>query len=204
MMQIWTFLMTVILTAGLESLEGGSSEILSEASEKSLDQIQKYQDADPLNEPMEIQIQSLTINDAQQVFELVFRLLQELGEEAEDLGPLQSEKVLQEWREADCRFLVMVAKDQQGTVLGFMTLSEAFALYANGNYGIINELFVVPEYRSTGVGAALLEAAKGIGRDRCWMRIDVTAPEGEQWVRSKRFYEKNGFKFAGPKLKLVI
>lgn len=195
MIQIWTFLMTVILAAGLGSLE---------ASEKSFDQIQKYQDVDPLNERVAIQIHSLTIDDAQQVFELVFRLLHELGDEAEDLGPLQSEKVLQEWRAADRRFMVMVAKDQQGAVLGFMTLSEAFALYTNGNYGIINELFVVPEYRSNGVGAALLEAAKEIGRDRSWTRIEVTAPEGEQWARSKCFYEKNGFIFAGPKLKLVI
>lgn len=204
MMQIWTFLMTMILTAGLGSLEGSDSESQNEASEKSFDQIQTYQGVDPLNESIAIQIHSLTINDVQQVFELVLCLLHELGEEAEDLGSLQSEKILQEWRAADHRFLVMVAKDQQGTVLGFMTLSEAFALYANGNYGIINEMFVVPEYRSTGVGAALLKAAIRIGRDRCWTRIDVTAPEGEQWVRSKHFYEKNGFTFAGPKLKLVI
>jgi GNAT superfamily N-acetyltransferase len=84
------------------------------------------------------------------------------------------------------------------------TLSIAFALYANGNYGIINEMYVVPEQRSEGVGALLIEAIKSYGLQQGWHRIDVTAPESDRWIRTKLFYENLGFVFTGPKLKLHL
>ena len=93
---------------------------------------------------------------------------------------------------------------QGQTVVGVITISEAFAIYANGHYGVINEMFVLPEYRSRGVGALLLEAAKDLGRRRGWRRIDVTAPESERWHRTRHFYESQGFRYTGPKLKYVL
>jgi hypothetical protein len=32
----------------------------------------------------------------------------------------------------------------------------------------------------------------------------VTAPESERWRRTRRFYERGGFTFVGPKLKLRL
>jgi len=153
---------------------------------------------------MKLEIERLTIKDADLVFEWVMRLLEELGEEGDDLGGLDQEKVLSEWQEAGERFNAFVAKNEQGKVLGILTLVETFAIYANGNYGIINEMYVSPEHRSAGVGALLIEAAKEFGRTKGWARIDVTAPELERWERSRRFYEKQGFVFTGPKLKILL
>ncbi len=65
-------------------------------------------------------------------------------------------------------------------------------------------MYTDPEIRSSGVGAALIDAAKDYGRARGWERIDVTAPESDGWERTRQFYERNGFAFTGPKLKFVL
>jgi GNAT superfamily N-acetyltransferase len=151
---------------------------------------------------MQIVFDKLTINDASILFDWVMRLLNELGEEGDELGALAEDKVLQAWREMADHFHVFVAKNEAGDILGILTLTETFAIYANGNYGIINEMYVAPEHRSTGIGARLVDAAKNFGRQKGWTRIDVTAPESECWERTRRFYEKQGFVFTGPKFLL--
>ncbi len=153
---------------------------------------------------MEIRIERLKIHDALTVFDWVLRLLQELGSEGDDLGIFDEKKVLQEWQEAGNRFQVFAAKTSSGQIVGVMTVVETFAIYANGNYGIINEMYTTPEFRSAGVGAMLVDVAKEYGRQRGWERIDVTAPESGGWERTRRFYESQGFAFTGPKLKFVL
>lgn len=149
-------------------------------------------------------IAKLTRQDAPIVFDWVMRLLNELGEEGDELGALANDKVLQAWRKMADRFHVFVAKNEVGDILGILTLAEAFAIYANGNYGIINEMYIAPEHRSAGIGARLVDAAKNFGRQKSWTRIDVTAPESARWERTRRFYEKQGFVFTGPKLKFLL
>jgi GNAT superfamily N-acetyltransferase len=91
-----------------------------------------------------------------------------------------------------------------GRDVGVLTLTEQFAIYAGGRYGVIDELYVAPEHRSAGVGARLLEAAAALGATRGWRRLDVTAPPGTAWERTVRFYENHGFVFTGPKLRLDL
>ncbi len=153
---------------------------------------------------MNLKVESLSITDAPVVFDWVTRLLVELGEEGDELGSLNKEKVLQGWQDSRDRFQAMIARNDAGEIVGILTLTEAFAIYANGNYGIINEMYVHPEYRSAGVGAKLVDAIKEYGRRKGWARIDVTAPESERWERTRRFYEKEGFVFTGPKLKFLL
>src|SRR5262245_28204284 len=141
--------------------------------------------------------------DAPEVFELVSRLLVELGEEGEETGSLNQDFLARAWEKEKQRHVAFVARDGGATV-GVMTISECFAIYANGHYGVINEMFVLPEYRSRGVGALLVEAAKTLGRRRGWRRIDVTAPESSRWHRTRRFYERQGFQYTGPKLKFLL
>ena len=65
-------------------------------------------------------------------------------------------------------------------------------------------MYTDPEYRSSGVGAKLIQAALEYGRTKGWARIDVTAPESDRWIRTRKFYEKQGFIFTGPKLKFLL
>jgi GNAT superfamily N-acetyltransferase len=152
---------------------------------------------------MTYQIVELKPEDSSTVFDWVVRLLKELGE-GDELGALAEKEVLQAWKKSLDRFHVFVAKNDTGEILGILTLAESFAIYANGNYGIINEMYVSPQYRSLGIGAMLVDASKEFGRQRGWARIDVTAPESERWERTRRFYEKEGFAFTGPKLKFLL
>ncbi len=153
---------------------------------------------------MAIRISKLSIADANTVFSFVLRLLNELGEESDDLGKLDREKVLRAWREAGDRFHVLAANDDAGEIVGLLTLNEAFAIYANGKYGVIDEMYVVPHLRSSRVGKMLMDAVKELAMERRWTRIEVTAPESDRWVRTRRFYEREGFTFTGPKLKFLF
>lgn len=147
----------------------------------------------------------LTIDDAPKVFEAVLALLDELGQEAQDLGRLDSSRTAVAWRRLGERVHIIGARDDDaGTLVGLLTLCEAFAIYANGLFGIINEMYVAPKHRSHGVGKRLIAEAKALGRELGWSRLDVTAPESPRWDRTRAFYEREGFTFAGPKLKHVL
>lgn len=153
---------------------------------------------------MKLSVKQIDIQHAPLVFDFVLRLLAELGDEGDDLGTLQTDQVLAHWQQDADRIFTFAAHDEANRLFGLLTLVESFAIYANGNHGIINEMYVDPQKRSGGVGKLLLDAARDFGRLRGWSRIDVTAPESARWARSRKFYESCGFTFAGPKLKLVL
>ena len=137
------------------------------------------------------------------IVDTVLTLLRELGNEADELGSLDRERVRAEWLERPERLRALVAWDDAGEVLGVMTLAESFALYANGAYGIILEMYMRPASRSLGVGSLMIEAAKAFGKARGWQRIEVTGPD-DGGERSLNFYRRNGFVTAGPKLKVLL
>ncbi len=138
------------------------------------------------------------------VLGLVAQLLRELGEEGEEAGPLDEAALTATWRAEEARQFAFLAYSRDGTAIGAVTVTEAFALYAGGRYGIINEMYVVPSHRSSGVGGQLIHAVQSLGREKGWRRLDVTAPESARWARTRRFYERQGFAFAGPKLKFLL
>ena len=134
----------------------------------------------------------------------VVSLLRELGEEARDAGDPDEASLVAAWKRHGAAMRVFVARTAGGEIAGVSTVVEAFALYAGGCYGIINEMYVSPAARGQGAGRALIDAVKAHGRSRGWSRIDVTAPEAPRWERTRRFYEREGFTFAGPKLKFLL
>lgn len=152
----------------------------------------------------QISIRAMSPDEAGVVFELVQALLQELGEEGEDTGELDRGRLSRLWRDAPERHIVLGAFDGGATPVGLLTLDEGFAFYAHGLYGVINEIYVAPTHRSCGVGRRLVTAAKEIAGRRGWTRIDVTAPESQRWMRTRQFYEREGFSFTGPKLKFSL
>lgn len=88
---------------------------------------------------------------------------------------------------------------------GVLTLTEARALYAGGAFGVIPEFYVAPGYRSKGIGAALLAAAREHGKARGWTRLEVTTPPLPEFDRALRFYQANGFEVTGgKKLKTML
>ena len=138
------------------------------------------------------------------VLRLVKELLLELEDQPEEFVGFDEGKVLGDMNKAGERYIAYLAQSSDGEWIGVITVMEAFAIYAGGNYGIIDEMYVAPAYRSQGVGALLIDAVKKLGRQRGWLRLDVAAPPEEKWQRSVRFYESNGFVFTGPKLRFMF
>ena len=151
-----------------------------------------------------ITVRLASTDDTDKIFDLVEALLTELGEEGEETGTLDRASLIAQLAKEPTRHIAFLAENANGETVGIATVSESFALYANGRYGIINEMYVAPEYRSEGVGARLLDAVADYGRAKGWRRIDVTAPESTRWDRTRAFYERNGYVFTGPKLKRLI
>jgi len=148
------------------------------------------------------------------ILALVEELLAELGDEGQQFAQVDREKLYTDIERnldpgsvsgsGSGRFLALLARDESDTPIGVLTLSTSFALYAGGEYGVIDEMYVRPEHRSRGVGRALVERAVAVARDKGWYRLDVTAPENESGERALRFYQELGFSFTGPKLRLLV
>ena len=152
----------------------------------------------------EIEVRKAESEELSASLALVTALLQELGEEGDEAGELPLDALRTQLQHLGERHVIFIAVESSGNIVGVLTLSECFALYASGFYGVINEMYVVPHYRSAGVGGKLIRAALEFGQSRGWKRIDVTAPESERWIRSRQFYESQGFTFTGPKLKILL
>ena len=142
--------------------------------------------------------------DRELVLALVERLLRELEESPEEFAGIDRARVLRDMSAAGDRFMAFLARSREGETAGVVTVAESFAIYAGGGYGVIDELYVVPEFRSRGVGRLLIEAVKQRGRERGWLRVDVTAPPETRWIRTVKFYESQGFVFTGPKLRCIL
>ena len=101
-------------------------------------------------------------------------------------------------------YTVLVAR-QQHMAVGFIALTETRSLYAGGIFGIIPEFYVKAEFRSCGLGARLLTAAREHGQARGWVRLEVTTPPLPEFERTLSFYQSHGFAIAGGrKLKLGL
>ena len=134
------------------------------------------------------------------VLGLVEKLLRELEDESEEFAGLDRAKILRDLADAGERFTAFLAIEGTEPV-GVLTLTETFAIYAGGRFGVIDELYVESGHRGEGVGRRLVEAALELGSERGWVRVDVTAPSGPRWERTVKFYEEQGFVFTGPKLR---
>ena len=65
--------------------------------------------------------------------------------------------------------------------VGVVTINQCAAISSGGGFGEISELYVVPDYRSKGVGALLIDATVGFCRERGWRSIEVGAPSRPKW-----------------------
>lgn len=103
------------------------------------------------------------------------------------------------------KYFVFVARDDGGNAVGFVSLYESHALYAEGSFGTIPELYVRPGWRSKNVGRSLVSAAKAFGLSRGWTRLEVTTPPLPEFDKTLAFYEREGFAITGGrKLKVVL
>ena len=103
------------------------------------------------------------------------------------------------------KYVVFVARDAGTAAIGFVTVYESYALYAEGVFGTLAELYVRPGFRSHHIGSGLLAQVRQYALSSNWTRLEVTTPPLPQFDKTLRFYERSGFVVTGGrKLKLVL
>ncbi|WP_066342609.1 GNAT family N-acetyltransferase [Azohydromonas lata] len=153
-------------------------------------------------------IQKATIDDTEDVALMVGELLAEIMSAINvqafhfDLG--ETTVRLRDFLEQG-KYFVLIARDGHGKAVGFIALYESHALYAEGAFGTIAELYVRPQYRSHQLGLQLVSQAKSLGASRNWTRLEVTTPPLPQFDKTLSFYERDGFSISGGrKLKISL
>jgi GNAT superfamily N-acetyltransferase len=148
---------------------------------------------------MSIEIKRATPEQSPEIAEMVGQLLEEImnsiGVKAFNFDWGQTRDRLRQFL-LDQKYFVFVAEDA-GKPAGFIALYESYALYAEGAFGTIPELYVRPEYRSKGVGKKLTDKAKEFAATKGWTRLEVTTPPLPQFEKTLEFYEKEGFSITG-------
>ncbi len=83
-----------------------------------------------------------------------------------------------------------IARDEDGTALGFATVYMTWETLDAGRLAVMNDLFVAPEARGRGLGAALIEECRRFaGERRAGKLAWQTAPDNEV---AQRLYERVG------------
>lgn len=149
--------------------------------------------------PGPISVRRATVDDAAAISELADALLSEImaaiGVNAFDSDPAAIRDQLCQSIPRNQHVVLLVEKS--GAPVGFAALSPAFAMYTNGSYGIITELFVLPTQRSQSIGKCLVQECKSFAAEMGWNRLEVTTPPLPEFDRTLRFYEDRGFEITG-------
>ena len=153
-------------------------------------------------------IRKATTEDAPEVAAMVGELLAEImnviGVQAFNFDYSETISRLTDFLNHE-KYFVFVAHANNGKAAGFIALYESYALYAEGPFGTIPELYVRPEYRGNELGLRLVPQTKSFGTSRSWTRLEVTTPPLPQFDRTLAFYEREGFSISGGrKLKVSL
>ena len=153
-------------------------------------------------------IQPTTTNDAHDVAVMVGELLAEImaaiGSQVFNFDLAETTDRLTDFLNRE-RYFVFIARDELDSAAGFIALYESYALYAEGAFGTIPELYVRPQFRSSQLGLRFVSRAKTFGASRGWTRLEVTTPPLPQFDRTLAFYEREGFSISGGrKLKVAL
>jgi GNAT superfamily N-acetyltransferase len=89
------------------------------------------------------------------------------------------------------RGAIWVAEADDGALLGYLIVVLVMSVEHKGLMGEIDELFVLPEARSRGLGTRLLEAAESaLARSGC-VRLQLQLGTGNAQARA--FYQRRGY-----------
>ena len=82
--------------------------------------------------------------------------------------------------------------EYENNPIAVVTMTETYALYVSGKIGVVQEFYVAPQFRASGVGSMLIEQVKGYGKRCNWSCIELCTPPLPEFERTLNFYQKNG------------
>ncbi len=97
---------------------------------------------------------------------------------------------------SDGHYQVVAAFDNE-IIVGFGALCESRSLYAEGVFGIIQEFYVSPMYRSQNIGKHLIKKIVEHAMSKKWKRLELCTPPTPEFDRTVAFYQDNGFEITG-------
>ena len=158
---------------------------------------------------MDIEIHPAGPGDADHVAGLVGELLVEimdaLGSQEFRFNREEAKARVEDFLKRGVYFPFIAWGAEPRQALGLVCLYESHALYAEGDFGTIAELYVRPAFRSCGIGGLLLDKARVFGLARGWKRLEVTTPPLPLFDKTLAFYQRQGFAVTGGrKLKSLL
>jgi len=87
--------------------------------------------------------------------------------------------------------IVAVLAEDDGTAVGFALLSLRPAIWFDGPVSQLEELYVVPDRRSQGIGAQVLDLSRRLVREQGSPEMHINVDEVD--VDTRRFYERHRF-----------
>lgn len=139
-----------------------------------------------------------TADDAEEIARLVYALTEEICQRTAHEFGIDLPGTIQMCRQliSAGHYAVIVGRSA-GSAIAVATLAETYALYAGGKIGVIQEFYVAPEFRSTGVGAALLQRVNEHARECGWSCIELCTPPLPEFEKTLAFYTRQGLAAVG-------
>ena len=150
----------------------------------------------PVNLNSEILIREIQNNDLQQFKQLLLNFYNEI-EHSFSSDSLDS--ILNNFLEKG--IIILAIDDATNEIIGFICAIESNAIYARGNFGVVNELYIIPEFRSKKIGQKLINSLLETAKKRNWSRLELDTPEVEKSEKTINFYKKEGFTVIGYRMK---
>lgn len=99
-----------------------------------------------------------------------------------------------------------IVAEVDGRVVGLVSVSWQMAVRIPGRYGLIQELWVHPDWRHREIGAELLSALFELARERETLRLEVGLPSERfrNAVATESFYANNGFQGIGLRMRRLL
>jgi GNAT superfamily N-acetyltransferase len=85
---------------------------------------------------------------------------------------------------------LIARRRERGPAVGFATLYWSWSTLRAGRIAVMNDLYVVPEARGMGVGAALIDACRERCRERGMSRLEWSTAQDN--VPAQRLYDSIG------------
>ena len=92
----------------------------------------------------------------------------------------------------DPSYRLVVAADRDDTPVGLFSLHILISTAEGGRVGLIEDLFVLPEWRGQGIGRALMDEADRIVRRERLIRLQLLADRDN--TSALEFYKRNGWR----------